>query len=53
MGVWCGWMEMHWDETGLQWSSGDIPFAIVQMSQTPENISSTSAYNGVWHLKQD
>lgn len=53
LGVWCGWMEMHWDETGLQWSSGEAPFAIIQMSQTLENSSSTSAYNGVWHLKQD
>lgn len=53
LGVWCGWMEMHWDETGLQWSSGEAPFAIIEMSQTLENSSSTSANNGVWHLKQD
>lgn len=43
----------YWDETGLQWSSGEAPFAVIQMSQTLENSSSTSACNGVWHLKQD
>ena len=28
-------------------------FATIQVSQTLENSSSTSAYNGFWHLKQD
>ena len=43
-------IEMKMDYSDRQ---GRPLWAIMQASQTLENSSSTSAYNGVWHLKQD